>query len=169
MSSTPIRIDGIGSRKSGADSSTFGALGISTVNFAKPKNFVRLYATATITKGQAVAIDMSVTTHGVGNHIFVALGGTAQKEAFVGIAMEAASSGDLIEVQVAGLCEIAILLDTGDLVGELVGLHTVAGQLTEVVERDSLGNLQLVCGVIAVEGTAATADNSVWLLNPLNY
>ncbi len=111
---------------------------------------------------------MSTTTHGVCNHVQIGDGAVSGKECFVGIAIEAITSGELGRIQVGGLCEVAKLLDTNDAVGELVNLSTTAGQLTEAIERDSTGNLQDVVGYIAVEGTAATADSSVWLLNVAN-
>ena len=159
MSSTPIKIDGIGTRKNGS--------GGDTANFAAYKRSVRLFATEAIAIGDAVAFNMGTTTNGVCNHIQIADAAEVGKECVVGVAITAAAAaGDLIEVQVAGLCEVAKLLDTGDAVGEIVGLSTTAGSLTEIIERDSTGNMQVVVGYIAVEGTANTADSSCWLLNP---
>ncbi len=159
MSSTPIKIDGIGTRKDGS--------GGEVANFANYKRFVRLYATEAIALGDCVSFNMSISTNGVCNHVQIGDKDQAGKECVVGIAVEAAAaSGDLIKIQVAGLCEVAKLLDLNDAVGEMVGLSTTAGQLTEIIERDSTGNYQVMVGYIAVEGSAGAADSSVWLLNP---
>tara|TARA_R100000315_G_scaffold57897_1_gene32731 strand:+ start:5585 stop:6076 length:492 start_codon:yes stop_codon:yes gene_type:complete len=161
--SFPARIDGIGTR---LDTST-GSFNAVNLGARKPK-FVRLYANATIAKGDAVCFDMSVSTNGIGNHVIQAHLSTNFRKYVIGIAAEAASSGDLLSIQVAGVCEFAKLLDDGDDPGDILSISTTAGQLTECLELDSTGIFQIPCAILAAEGDAATANSTVMLLNPLN-
>ena len=83
-----------------------------------PKKHVTLTAAGTITKGQIVSIDTGTTTNGAGMHVVACT--TLDDELVVGVAVEAASSGDEVKVQVAGMCDevlTAATLSAGLLVG----------------------------------------------------
>jgi|21_taG_2_1085346.scaffolds.fasta_scaffold38597_2 translation elongation factor EF-1alpha len=66
-----------------------------------PKKFVTLTAAGTITVGQIVRIDTGTTTNGAGMHVIANT--TLDDPRVVGVAVEAASSGDEVKVQVAGM------------------------------------------------------------------
>ncbi len=74
--------------------------GVDNVNHF-PRKFVTLTAAGTITAGQIVSIDTGTTTNGAGMHVVACT--TLDDELVIGVAAEAASSGDEVKVQVAGM------------------------------------------------------------------
>ncbi len=165
MSSQPIKVDGIGTRKSGTTdlSSTAAEL----ANNADPAKFVRLFASTTLAKGDAVCIDFTVSTYGLGNNVTKAdVDASATKQA-IGIAAEAVTitgtDYQLVNIQVQGLCTFAVLDDTSDNPGDLLAAGSdPAGSLTlDVVAA-------LPVAILVTEGTANTADSTVYLINPAN-
>ena len=157
--STVTKIDGIGTRKDGS--------GGESVNFNTNKRFVRLYASATLTKGDAGCLDTSISTYGLMNNVAKAdVDASATKQA-IGIAAESVTvSGtdyQLVSIQVGGICTFAVLDDLSDAVGDLVAAGSdPPGSLTLDVAA------ALPVGIIVAEGTANTADSTVYLLNPAN-
>ena len=175
MANYPTKLDGIGTRKSGADASTFAALGISTANITEPSKFVRLYAAEAITKGQAVAYTFSATepTNGWGSTVSLADSDDITNMHAIGVAAETIASGDLI--QVYGVCSFAFVNG-----GASVSDSNI-GQLLCV--SDDEGELELILGGGAAVGagggtfgvahllnfgTDATADSTIFLINPMN-
>tara|TARA_R110001592_G_scaffold159084_3_gene390325 strand:- start:650 stop:1126 length:477 start_codon:yes stop_codon:yes gene_type:complete len=156
--STVTKIDGIGTRKDGS--------GGESANLNTNKRFVRLYATATLAVGDAVCLDTSVSTYGLMNNVTKAnVGASATKQA-IGVAAEAVTiSGtdyQLVNIQVGGLFTTAAIDDTSDAVGDLLAAGATAGQLTLDVAA------ALPVAILVVEGTAATKDSTIYLLNPAN-
>tara|TARA_R100000315_G_scaffold60576_1_gene37438 strand:+ start:3498 stop:3962 length:465 start_codon:yes stop_codon:yes gene_type:complete len=149
------KIDGFGTRNQ-TDGSGFDA------NHSTRKKFVRLFASGTITKGQAVAIDFATSTNGLGNHVLPCAIGTENVSIAMGIAMGAASAGDLVRVQVQGINTIVSLDDLNDVVGQPLAAGAGAGELTLSVVAS------LPVAILVAEGTASTHDSTVYLLNPLN-
>ena len=177
MGNYPTRVDGIGSRKSGADSSTFSSLGILTANKTEPSKFVRLYATEAIAKGDAVAYDFSATepTNGWGSHIMIADSANLTNMHVIGIAAEAIAITDIGLVQVYGKCSFAKVNGAASVSDSNIG------QLLCV--SDQAGELELILGGGAAVGagggtfgvahlldfvTDGAADSVVFLINPMN-
>lgn len=154
MSSQPIKIDGIGTRKDGSG-------GFST-NFANYKRFVNLFASATISKGDAVCIDFTTSTNGLGNHVKPANASAAATTCAIGVADDDAVSGDLVKIQVSGLVTLADIDDVGDDPGHALGAGTNPGRFTQAVAG------QTVCAIFVTEGTPGSGDSTVYLLNPAN-
>ena len=125
--------------------------------------FVSFYATEAIAKGEVVAIDTATSTNGLGNHVKKAESDQAGYAIGLGIAAEAIASGDAGQIQVSGVCTFAILLDENDDAGNLLGVSATGGQLTAMAAAT-----QLPVAVMLSEGTAATADTTVYLLNNHN-
>ena len=154
MSSQPIKIDGIGTRKDGS--------GGETANLANYKRFVRLYASATINKGDAVCIDFTTSTYGLGNHVKPADVSASATTCAIGVAEDDIASGDLGRIQVSGLCTFADIDDTNDNPGDALGAGANAGRFTIAVVG------QTACAILVTEGTAGSGDSTVYLLNPAN-
>jgi hypothetical protein len=154
MSTIPIRIDGIGTRKDGS--------GGDSANFANEKQFRRLYATEALSKGDTVCIDFTVSTYGLGNHVKKATVGANATTCAVGVAAEKISSGDLGKIQVRGLCTFADIDDTNDAPGDALGAGANGGRFTIAVVG------QTACAILVTEGTAGSNDTTVYLLNPAN-
>jgi hypothetical protein len=76
--------------------------------------------------------------------------------------MGSAASGDLIRIQVQGVCEEVALDDTNDSVGQPLAAGATAGQLTLNVATST------PVAIMVVEGSAGAKDSTVYLLNPLN-
>ena len=125
--------------------------------------FTSFYASEALVKGDAVAIDCATSTNGLGKHVLKANSGEANNAQVVGVATETIASGDVGVVQIAGVCTFAKLLDTDDAVGNLVGSSGTDGSMT-LMAADTI----LPAAIILVEGTANTADSTVFLLNSHN-
>jgi len=164
MSSQPIKIDGIGTRKSGADASNFATKGISTANFADYKRFVKLFAAGTISKGDAVCIDFTTSTNGLGNHVVAAKSGVGQNATTcaIGVADADAVSGDIVSIQVSGIVTTADIDNTDDAPGDALGAGANAGRFTIAVAG------QTAAAILVTEGTPGSGDTTVYLLNPAN-
>jgi hypothetical protein len=167
MSTIPIKIDGIGTRKDGA--------GGESKNLANPKQIRRFFASEAITKGNVVALDFAATepTHGYGNHVLIADSGDALNMHGIGIALETAASGDIFRVQVHGYCNVAMcstdtLSDSNE--GMLVCQQNAPGELElyDTSAAPAAGGDTLPLGILIEYGTDATADSEVYLLNPAN-
>lgn len=161
MSGIPYKLDGLGK---------MGAAGTSRVE--NREKFVAMYASETIAKGDAVAFDLHATepTHGYGNHVRVAdtddtsgAGSEAGNMNAIGIATEAASSGDVLQIQVGGVCDFAKLVVASCAPGDILGQAATDGSL-QVLGADTT----LAVAINIKEGTNVTADSQVFLLNPAN-
>ena len=184
MSTVPIRIDGIGTRKSGTTSAITASNPAELVNVARPKKFVRLFNSegGAIAKGDLVALDFSASepASGYGNHIKKADTGDALNMHAVGIAAEAIADGDLGLVQVFGFCDFAICSDLADAggvaladadEGQFLTVSAEAGRLRDYDSSTALGSGgdSVPVAILIEYGTADTADSQVFLINPLNY
>jgi len=149
------KIDGFGTRNQ-TDGSGFDA------NHSTRKKFVRLFASATIAEGDAVAIDFATSTNGLGNHVIPCLLGTENSSVAMGIATEAASAGDLVSVQIQGINTTASLDDTNDAVGQPLACGAGSGELTLNVAAS------VPVAILVVEGSTGVHNSTVYLLNPLN-
>ena len=154
MSSTPIRIDGIGTRKDGS--------GGESVNFADYKRFVKLFASEALAAGDSVCIDFTTSTSGLGNHVKKATVGASATTCAIGVAAEACASGDLVRIQVSGIVKIADIDNTDDNPGDALGAGGTAGRFTLAVAG------QTACAVLVTEGTPGNKNSTVYLLNPAN-
>ena len=135
--------------------------------------FVRFYADEAIEKGMVVALSMADTEpdQGYGNHILMADTDDARNQHGIGIATDAITSGSVGKVQVAGVCTIAqvttALSDSDE--GKMLAASATEGELALTDENGADGSGFLTPVAILIEyGTAATADSTVYLLNPLN-
>ena len=171
MSTIPIKIDGIGTRKSGTTdlSSTAAELAnTATSNYTKVR---RLIAGEALAIGDVVALDLNVTEsnleggHGYGAVVKKAASGTAAVSFAIGVAMETIAQGDPGRIQVAGKCTFA-KSDIGDtVVGAVLGADATAGVF------GALPTGHTACAISIVEGTTDTGGDSgstVFLLNPAN-
>ncbi len=156
--SVPSRIDGVGTRKNPT------AGGADLANFNAHSKEVRLWASETLAKGDAVAFDISVSTNGLMNNVKKCNVGTAAISCAIGIAAEAVtvagSNYQIVRIQVQGLCDFADIDDTSDAPGQLLAAGATAGRLT----LDVAGALPLA--LLVAEGTAGSRDSQVYLLNP---
>ena len=145
----------------------------------KRARFVRLYATETLAKGDAVAFDLSVETNGEALYVKKAKSDAADAadtialRQAIGICGEAftlsGTNYEPVSVQVGGLCDFAKILDTNDNPGTLLQSSTTGGQLTEAsVSGNAEDVFILPVGILVVEGDAATANSTVYLMNPMN-
>jgi hypothetical protein len=156
--SNPVKVDGIGTRLK--SDGTFDEV---NVGGHRPE-FVRLYAAEAIAKGEAVCIDVSTSTNGLGNHIVKAKGDSAALSFAIGIAAEAIASGDIGLVQVAGVCEFAILLRSTSVPGQGLSASDTAGAIDI-----RAGATDAVLAISLAEGSSDTAaDSTVLLTNPAN-
>ena len=133
--------------------------------------FSSFYASEALVKGDAVAIDTATSTNGLGNNVLKADTGDVGNVVVLGVAAEAIASGDVGQIQVGGVCTFAKLLDTSDVLGNTVAASGTAGSLTLAEDQDDGGGnaVYLVpCGIILAEGTANTADSTVYLFNTHN-
>ena len=119
--------------------------------------FSSFYASEALVKGDAVAIDCATSTNGLGNHILKANSGEANNAQVIGVATETIASGAVGSVQLSGVCTFAKLLDADDAVGNLVGSSGTDGSMT-LMAADTI----LPAAIILVEGTANTADSTVF-------
>lgn len=181
----PVKIDGFGTRRNATDAEV--------ANTGSRTKFIRMFSSATLVKGDAVALDFSATEpdNGYGNHV-----GKAQMSAstdasgitnlachVIGIATEAASAGDIVKVQIYGVCDFAICNDVS---------HDASGSGNDALEDEDEGSLLTVsaeagrlgiydsssgygvggdsfpAAILIEYGTADTADSTVFLLNPAN-
>ena len=159
MSGIPYKLDGLG--KMGADG---------TARQEERRKIVSMYASEAITKGQAVAFNFHDTEpeHGYGNHVFVAdtddTGATGANMNAIGVAIEAAASGDIVQVQVGGVCETVLLVNASAAPGQILGQAATDGKL-QVVAADTT----LAVAIHIKDGSGdSTADGIVYLLNPAN-
>jgi len=154
--SFPAKVDGFGTR---LDTSTgrFDA-----VNHMDRPKFVRMFASAPISKGDAVCFDFTVSTNGLGNNVTkCAVGAAATKQA-IGIAAADIAEDDIGLIQIQGLCTFADIDDTADDPGALLAAGATAGRLTlDVVAA-------LPVAILVTEGTAGSKNSTVYLLNPAN-
>ena len=156
--SFPVKVDGFGTRLK--SDGTFDQVNVG----GHRSKFVRLYAAGTIPKGSAVAIDVSTTTNGLGNHIVLADGNTAAISFGIGIAAVAMVSGDLGLVQVGGVCDFAILLRGTSVPGQGLSVSDTAGSIDI-----RAGATDSVLAISLLEGSSDTAaDSTVLLCNPAN-
>ena len=145
MSGTPYKLDGLGS------------------NSEVRAKFITFYAAEALVKGDAVAIDCATSTNGLGNHVLKANSSEANNAQVIGVATETIASGAVGVVQISGVCTFAKILDTGDVVGNLLGSSSTDGSMT-VMAADAM----LPAAIMLVEGTANTTDTTVFLLNSHN-
>lgn len=155
MSESVSKIDGFGTRRN--------LSGTEVTNFEERKRFARFFAAEAISKGDVVAIDVATNTYGYGNSVKKANSGTNAVSCPIGVATSDIANGKIGEIQVGGLCDFAKILDTNDDPGDLLGSSGTAGSLTIMAADDILP-----CAILVVEGTANTADSTVFLLNPAN-
>ena len=174
MSTTPVKIDGIGTRKDGSG-------GFAT-NTARYERFVRMFASEAIAKGDVLCFDFANTTgvstgaQGFGNHVKIVAADTLLTSQAIGVAAEAIASGDLGLVQVGGVCEFAKSDGSATAPGALL----VGGNATDstnglFVPIDTSGGQgsggegdQLPCAILIFDDGADEADSKVYLLNPAN-
>ena len=180
MSSIPIRIDGVGTRKSATEDLTVTAAEL--VNTASYQRFVRLYASEAITKGDVLCLDFANTAgtstgaQGFGNHVKIVRADTVITTQAIGVAAEVIASGDLGRVQVGGYCDFAKTDGSATATGQLL----VGGNLTNTTEGlfvpiDTSGGVgsggagdQVPCAIAIYDDGADGADSKVFLLNPAN-
>ena len=168
MSTIPIRIDGVGTRKDGS--------GGETANLAKPIQVRRFFASEAITKGNVVALNFAAVepASGWGNHVLIADSGDALNMHGIGIAIETVASGDIVRVQVHGYCNVAMCsadtLSEPTNEGMLVCQQNAPGELElyDSSAAPAAGGDTLPLGILIEFGTDATADSEVYLLNPAN-
>jgi len=161
----PLKIDGLGK---------MGAAGTSRTE--DRTKFLSFYADEAIVKGNTVALSLADTepANGWGNHILIADSGNALNMHAIGIAVEAIASGAVGIVQVAGVCEVAMcsadtLADDGQH-GMLVCQQNAPGELElyDTSAAPAAGGDTLPLGILIDFGTDATADSTVFLINPAN-
>jgi hypothetical protein len=161
----PSKIDGFGTRRNASDDEV--------ANLGGREQFVRFFCGGTIVKGNAVAIDFSASepSYGWGNSVQKA---TQGQDYFVacGVAMESGSAGDIIEVQVYGVCEIAMCSDTltDSNIGSLICSRDEAGEF-DLLVTDAAANAggdNIAAAVLLDFGSDGVADSKVFLLNPMN-
>jgi len=157
MSYTPQKIDGFGTRYIGSDK---------TLNTSSGEKFVRLYAGEDLTKGDVVAIDWTDSDPSYGATVKKVLSGTATLKIAMGVCTETIAQGDIGSIQVQGICSFCKLKDAGDNNGDLLMGSDTAGQAT-IIDAAT----DIAFAVLVVEDAVAptTANNVVYLLNPLNY
>ena len=164
MSTIPIKIDGIGTRKDGS--------GGESANLANPEQFRRLFASEAITKGDLVALDFAATepTNGYGNHVLICDTGDALNAQGIGIATEAIASGDLGRIQVHGVCAFAKVDVSAVTDGDFLTSGSDAG-LLDVYTTDAAfgsGGDALPVAICIAQHSDDTAKSKVYLLNPAN-
>ena len=165
--SLPQKIDGFGTRYIGA---------ARTVNTEERSKFIRMFASEPITKGNVVALDLAATepTNGYGNHVKIADSGDALNMIGIGIAVETIASGDIGNIQIAGMCDVAMCsadtLSEPTNEGMLVCQQNAPGELElyDTSAAAAAGGDTLPLGILIEFGTDATADSSVFLINPAN-
>jgi hypothetical protein len=168
--SFPNKVDGFGTRLNESDG-TFNTVSTTTL-----RNVAKFVASEAISIGHVVALDFAATEpdFGYGGHVKQADSDDALNQVPVGIALEAASaSGDVIEVQIWGRCDVAqvtsALSDSDE--GKILGISATSGELA-LVDVDGAGDgtgFLMPVAVLIEYGTAATADSQVFLLNPCKY
>lgn len=168
MSSVPIRIDGVGTRKSGTASAITSSNPAELVNLSKPKKFVRLFATEAIAKGDAVCLDINATepTNGYGNHVVIADVDAAATICPMGIAAEAIAITEAGLIQVFGFCDFAKTVSASATPGDALGVNTAVGELS--IRAADNGTTVAIHIADSATGTG-NADSKVFLVNPLNY
>ena len=158
--SVPSRIDGVGTRKN----PTAGQPDLA--NFNAHFKEVRLWASETLSKGDAVAFDIGVSTNGLMNNVKKCNVGTPAIACAIGIAAEdvtvTGTDYQIVKIQVQGLCDFADIDDTSDDPGQPLGAGATAGRLTLNVA----GTLPVA--IFITEGSAGSGDSQVYLLNPAN-
>jgi predicted RecA/RadA family phage recombinase len=164
MSTIPIKIDGIGTRKDGS--------GGESANLANPVQIRRFYASEAITKGDLVALNFAATEpdNGYGNHILICDTGDALNAQGIGVAIEAISSGDLGRVQVQGICTFAKVDRSAVTDGDFLTSGSDAG-LLDVYTTDAAfgsGGDALPVAVCVKRASDDTASSTVYLINPMN-
>ena len=169
--SGPVKIDGFGTRRNAA--------GNVVVNDENRTKFVRMFATETLSKGDAVCFDLNDTepTNGYGNHVMIADNDDAILRQAIGICTEAVSTaGDIAIIQVSGVCDFAKVDGTACSPGQLL----IAGNTNDslkgiLVPLDTSsgggsggeGDAQPVA-IHIKDDNADEADSTVFLLNPAN-
>jgi len=164
MSTIPIKIDGIGTRKDGS--------GGESANLANPVQIRRFYASEAITKGDLVAFNFASTepTNGYGNHILLCDTDDALNAMGIGVAIETIASGDLGRVQVQGICTFAKVDVSAVSDGGLLGSGADAGllDLYDTSAAAGSGGDMLPVAVCVKQAADDTAASTVYLLNPAN-
>lgn len=155
---TVYKVDGIGTRKNGS--------GGSVANFSDPIKMVRFFATVSLSKGDAVCLDFTVSANGLGNNVTKCdVDASATKQAIGIVTEDVTVSGteyQLVDVQVQGLCAFADIDDTADANGDLLAAGSTAGRLTLAVAATT------GVAILVTEGTPGSRDTVVYLLNPAN-
>tara|TARA_A100001515_G_scaffold144997_1_gene151217 strand:- start:90 stop:587 length:498 start_codon:yes stop_codon:yes gene_type:complete len=164
MSTIPLKVDGIGTRKDGA--------GGESVNLASPKQIRRFYASEAISKGDLVALDFAATepTNGYGNHVKICDTGDALNAQGIGVAVEAIASGEVGLVQVQGMCTFAKVDESAVTDGDFLTSSSDAG-LLDIYTTDAAfgsGGDALPVAVCVKKAADDTASSSVYLINPMN-
>ena len=182
MSSVPIRIDGIGTRKSGTTSAITSSNPAELANTASYQRFVRLYASEAIAKGDVLCFDFANTTgtstgvQGFGNHVKIVAADTMLTSQAIGVAAEANADGDLGRVQVGGYCDYAKADGSETAPGALLiggnATDSTNGLFVPIDTSEDQGSGgegdQLPCAILIYDDGADEADSKVWLLNPAN-
>ena len=160
------KIDGFGTRNQ-TDGSGFDG------NFERREKFIQMYASETLTKGQVVCLDFDVSTYGVGNNVKLADRNATKLRQGIGVAAEGititGTDYKLVKIQVAGVCDAAVLDNDDDGPGQLVAPGDTAGSMTLMIELNSSEEYQLPVGILIADTTPfSAAAAQVYLLNPLN-
>ena len=170
MSYTPVKIDGIGTRKSGTESAITASNPAELANTARPKKFVRLFNTqgSAVAKGDAVCLDINSTepANGYGNHFVLADVDAVATICPLGIAAEAIADGESGLIQVFGYCDFAKTVSASAAPGDALGVNTAVGQLS--IRANDNGTTVAIHIADSATGTG-NADSKVFLVNPLNY
>ena len=133
--------------------------------FEQRKRFIQMFTTVAVAKGDALCIDPGTSTNGLGNHVKLADIAAKDTSHVIGVAGEDGAIGDLISVQVGGVCDYADLDDLSDDPGDLLGAGATAGRFTIM---DASKADALPAAILLAEGSAGSGNSTVYLLNPLN-
>ena len=169
--STVTKIDGLASGPQGSEQV-----------FEQRGRFIRMFASATMVKGDVVAIDTAVSTFGLGNSVQPANSGDATIIFAIGVCADsdpnnvgpdasgvahAIAVGELVLVQVSGLCTFCKV----DLSESVPGQALVGGGTAGVADgSDSSSKITAPFAINIVEDVDGTdgAVSTVLLLNPAN-
>lgn len=160
---TVYKRDGIGTRGNGASQ---------VANLSEAVKTTRFYASEAVTKGDLLAFDFAATepSSGYGNHVKICDTGDALNAHGIGVAVEAAALGDLVEVQYYGLCSFAKVDQSAVADGQLLGSGSDAGllDLYDTSAAPGAGGDTIPVAICIVKAADDTAASKVWLLNPAN-
>ena len=160
---TVYKRDGIGTRGFGT---------ANTANLSEAVKTTRFYASEAVTTGDLVAFDFSGTEpdNGYGNHVLLCDTDDALNQHGIGICVEDAAAGDLVEVQYYGKCTFAKVDVSAVSNGQLLGAGADAGllDLYDTSAAQGSGGDTLPVAISITEAGGDTAASVVWLLNPAN-